>query len=160
MSSETEKYADIEDYVRLEKKYTSKIRRADSNVVSIANELTEYVVQNLGLTAIFGVSFDSQSGKKLSIDDIANDRAKLAEAVKVQAEKFDIQLPFDDKSIEDFLSSENCSWTVDYNGITFYFNPSDKSGKVDSVTVDFADYKEIFNVFCFDICPSSVLLRF
>lgn len=145
MSSETEKYADIEDYVRLEKKYASKIRRADSSVVSIANELTEYVVQNLGLTAIFGVSFDSQSGKKLSIDDIANDRAKLAEAVKVQAGKFDIQLPFDDKSIEVFLSSENCSWTVDYNGITFYFNPSGKSGKVDSVTVDFADYKEIFN---------------
>lgn len=143
--NDTESFSNDEGYIRFEKTYSSKICRADSNVVSVANEVTEYAKEDLGLTGIYGVSFDSQSGKQLSIDDVVSSRSKLAEAVKAQAEKFNINLPVKDGSLESFLGSEKVSWTIGYSGITVFFNPSNKNGNVELITVDFADNKEIFN---------------
>ena len=145
ITDDAESYSSDKGFTRFEKTYSSKICRADSNIVSIANEVTEYAEEDLGLTGIYGVSFDSKSGKQLSIDDVVNSRTKLAEAIKAQAEKFNVKLTVKADSLEAFLGSEKASWTIGYSGITLYFNPSYKKGNVELITVGFADNKELFN---------------
>ena len=123
-----------------------KVRRADSIAVSL---LEDYA--NESSRSFSGYSYDTESGKLLTLSDVVKDVSKLPETVeKKLMSRIGANEPFGETAVRDYfknVSEEDINWTLDYNGITFYFNPgavAPTNFGNQIVTVTFAEYPELF----------------
>lgn len=105
-----------------ESKYT--VQRADSLILSIREDAGSYTGGVHGNYGVLSWNFDTASGTQLELEDVLTDTTCLAEVLteKIRS-KYDFE-PFDslDEMLAEYLP-ENYTWTLGYQGITFYFSP-------------------------------------
>jgi len=138
-------YADEYSY---ESVIDANVRRADVNITSIL--YTEYTYRGgaHGSYYYYGDNFETKTGNKLALEDVVASKEKAAEAISEQLEKFWSDAGLNSSvDIEDVLNDENVySWTLDYNGITFYFMPhivANSGPGLQIVTVSNMEYPDV-----------------
>lgn len=141
----------LDDWKTYLSKHDTLIRRADSIVFSTLTDSytdTPYIED---FRSLMGSTFDSKTGKELLITDVIKDMDALADIVK---EKITSHMWTGDFHSEDILKeyfkntrAEDMYWTLDYNGVTFYFYAGSiapyEQGII-PVTLGFCEYPEIF----------------
>ena len=125
-----------------------QVRRADSVAVSIVEDYNSETDR-----AFNSLNYDTDSGKLLALSDVVTDISELPEIVeKVIMTRIGEEATFGETAIPDYFKNtpeEDITWILDYNGITFYFNPGDIAPTnfgIQTATVTFAEYSDLFNV--------------
>ena len=160
-SSVTEGYEFWGPYVSEDTMY---ITRSDDKALSAVTENYWYGGGAHGMTGYSAVNFDTQTGRRLAIEDVIPNTAALPDALAVEIFE---QYPYLettvqdmwDISMEDFLASyltpveENdmtpeFTWTLGYEGVTFYFGAYEIGSYADGnqvVVLTYNEYPELFN---------------
>jgi len=102
----------------------AKVKRADEKVVSIMFRGVN-VYGGSGEYYLYGESYDTETGKKLTLDDVVTDKSLLNDMIQEQLDTFwDVFEVYEDVDYLALLEENlQASWTVDYNGLSVYFNP-------------------------------------
>ncbi len=124
-----------------------QVRRADSVAVSIVEDYNSETDR-----AFNCLNYDTESGKLLALSDVVTDVAKLPSIVeKVIMSRIGEEEPFGETAIPDYFKNtpeEDITWILDYNGITFYFEPgavAPTNFGIQTATVTFAEQPDLFN---------------
>ncbi len=124
-----------------------QVRRADSIAVSI---LEDYGTE--GSRSFNGINYDTENGKVLALADVFVDTSKISSTVEkeILSRIGEDEATGDTAVIEYFKNTpeDSITWTLDYNGVTFYFNAGDIAPTnfgVQVVNVTFAEYPDLFN---------------
>lgn len=139
------------------------VRRADTHAVSLLNEGYYYGGGAHGFSYFETANFDTETGKALELTDVVTDVNAIPELLTAQIEKFEDmdQLYADIGEIFD-TEYETLKWTLDYHGITFYFEPyqlaSYAYGPV-IATITFAEHPELFSPAYMEV-PESYSIEF
>ncbi len=127
------------------------IRRADDVVLSILYDSYYYNGMNDGSRSFWGNNYDTQTGKAIYLPDVVTDMEGLAKAVEAKLfDDFGADVFYSDTIIEEYFrdyGSDGTHWTMEYNGITVYFDEGEIAGSgigAINVTVEFAEYPELF----------------
>lgn len=122
-------------------------RRADSVAVSIVEDYNSETDR-----AFNCLNYDTESGKLLALSDVVTDIAKLPAIVEKEVTSRIFQGDTDvETAIPDYFkntSEEDITWVLEYNGITFYFEPgavAPSNFGILVVTVTFAEHPDLFN---------------
>ena len=105
------------------------VLRADSNVISVFREHSSYWGGVHGMYAYSGVSFDTASGRELTIADVVADMDAFFGLVndKMKSQYADIYEYLSD--VEEYLAgidpadNQAIAWSIDSEGVNVYFNP-------------------------------------
>ncbi len=123
------------------------VRRADSVAVSIIEDYSSD-----GIRYIAGYNFDSESGNILTPSDVIADLSKVPSiAESIIMSRIGEADTKGETAVSEYFkntSEESLSWTLEYNGVTFWFRPGSIAPTnfgVQSVTITFKDYPELFN---------------
>ncbi len=136
------------------------LRRADGDVLSFVcctdrKNAVEWVYHDY-----MGFSFDMHTGKRIQLEDIASDKEALLDLLTSKAidaaNKFDsgfngYETEYDPEQIKNLIKQSleggGVSWTLDPQGITFYFNTFNLVARYLEVPVFFSEDKDgkIFN---------------
>ncbi len=128
-----------------------QVRRADSVVVSLLSDSYADYGFIEDFRGMWGSNYDTQTGKELLLSDVVLD---MEEIPGIVLEELNSHIWAGDfysgTAVEDYFRNtpiDSISWTLDYNGITFYFGDGDLAeigrGCV-SATVSCAKYPELF----------------
>ena len=124
-----------------------QVRRADSIAASI---LEDYYAN--GRRGFNGINYDTESGKELGLADVFIDTSKISATVEKEImSRIGEDEPAGDTAVIEYFKNtpeDSITWTLDYNGVTFYFNSGDIAPTnfgVQVVTVTFAEYPDLFN---------------
>ena len=99
-----------------------------------------------------GTNYDAQTGLELALNDVVDVNNDLADAVANELNSHQWAGDFDYRdAVQAYFANtpyDGFSWTLDYNGVTFYFADGDlekagNGGK--TATVSFTQYPELFN---------------
>ena len=122
-------------------------RRADGIAVSI---LEDYITEDS--RSFNGISYDTESGKELALADVFTDVSKISATVEKEImSRIGEDEPFGGTAVIEYFKNtpeDSITWTLDYNGVTFYFNAGDIAPTnfgVQVVTVTFAEHSDLFN---------------
>lgn len=124
-----------------------QVRRADSVAVSILEDYGKEDSRSFN-----GLNYDTESGKELGLADVFADTSKFPATVEkeIMSRIGEDESDGDTAVIEYFKNTpdDSITWTLDYNGVAFYFNPGDIAPTnfgIQVVTVTFAEYPDLFN---------------
>lgn len=124
-----------------------QVRRADSIAVSI---LEDYGTEDS--RSFNGINYDTESGKELGLADVFTGTSKIPTVVEKEImSRIGEDEPFGDTAVIEYFKNtpeDSITWTLDYDGVTFYFNPGDIAPTnygVQVATVTFAEYSDLFN---------------
>ncbi len=101
------------------------VRRADSVVTSLLHNTYTYTGGAHGYGGHVGVNYETKTGKRLALGDVVSDVSALPELIKEKLQLYwsDVEF-FNLDDVDEMIKAEDESmWTLDYNGITFYFDP-------------------------------------
>jgi len=154
-----------EAFVTYKDRVDFQVRRADSNVVSLVMDtLAEYAGMD-AYRSIYGMNYDCSSGEPLLLSDVITDKKAFIAAVEenLQGGMWTGEL-YSENAVSMFFENnmeEDISWTLDYNGVTVFFNPNsiaEKEYGMQIATVPFAKYPELFKEeYC--IVPDSYMVE-
>lgn len=104
------------------------VRRADEKVLSLLEFTASYEGGVHGMYGYFGYNFDSRTGEKLTLDRVFRNTDDLPGLIAETLRKTYPGMSFhslDESLSEDFSSGTyaDWNWTLDPNGVTFYFAP-------------------------------------
>ena len=123
-----------------------QVRRADSVAVSIVEDYNSETDR-----AFNCLNYDTESGKLLALSDVVTDMAKLPAIVEKEVISRIFQGDSDvETAIPDYFKNtpeEDITWVLEYNGITFYFEPgavAPTNFGIQIATVTFAEYPDLF----------------
>ena len=128
-----------------------QVRRADSLVVSLLAD--SYADHSLieGYRAFQGITLDSATGRELTIHDVIRKMDDVVQVIKQELNSHMWSGEFySETAVEDYFintPTDGFSWTLDYNGITFYFMPGDLCEPgfgYQTATVSFASHPDLF----------------
>lgn len=122
-----------------------RVRRADEHVVSLLFEGTSYMpyYQNREFTYCSSATFDAETGERLSLADVVNDVTILPRLIEERFDETwenwesDVYTDIGECFEEGSELSDELVWTLDYDGITFYFNADVISGGPTVATIPF-----------------------
>lgn len=124
-----------------------QVRRADSVAVSILEDYNSETDR-----AFNCLNYDTESGKLLALSDVITDTSEISEIVEnIIMNRIGEEEPFGETAVADYFvntAQEDINWTLDYNGVTIYFNAgaiAPTNFGVQTATVTFAEYPELFN---------------
>lgn len=124
-----------------------QVRRADSVAVSILEDYGKEDSRSFN-----GLNYDTESGKELGLADVFTDTSKIPATVEkeIMSRIGEDETDGDTAVIEYFKNTpdDSITWTLDYNGVAFYFNSGDIAPTnfgIQVVTVNFAEYPDLFN---------------
>ena len=124
-----------------------QVRRADRIAVSILEDYYSDYGRSFN-----GLNYDTESGNLLALSDVITDTSEISEIVEnIIMTRIGEQEPFGETAVADYFANtaqEDIDWTLDYNGVTFYFNAgaiAPTNFGVQTATVTFAEYPELFN---------------
>ena len=128
-----------------------ELRRADSVILSILKEYKTYGGGSHGYGAYMGDNIDPQTGKLLSLSDVVTDMdAFIATVLAKFSELYpDVSRETAAKVLEEMkeTGTDTVCWTMDYFGVTVYFNPYNiaaYSQGIQIVTVPFNEAQQMF----------------
>ena len=147
MAEEIEK--NRSDTVSLFDSFDVTLARADENILCLLKDISNYGGGAHGMYGFFGVNFDSQTGKQLKISDVCTDVEILKAVIKNQLKKDYPRSPFEnlDSYLNERISQDDFNFTIDYLGLSFYFNPYEIGSYAEGaflVTINFNDYPNLF----------------
>ena len=128
-----------------------QVRRADSLVVSLLAD--SYADHSLieGYRAFQGTNLDSETGRELTINDVIRNMDGVVQVIKQELNSHMWAGEFySETAVEEYFintPTDGFSWTLDYNGMTFYFMPGDLCEPGfghQTATVSFAEHPELF----------------
>lgn len=144
-------------YMQLSSSYDTYVMRADQDILSMDIYYEDYFGGAHGYYADLGHTFDTRTGKELSIYDVITDKEAFSKALKAELAK---NYAGDDGLIEnssvdddvaaffeyaDTADDENVSWTLGYDRLNICFNPysvgSYAMGSM-KVSILFAEYPD------------------
>lgn len=124
-----------------------QVRRADSVEVSF--------LENYGTDSspeFNSLNYDTESGNLLALSDVVTDVAKIPGIVeKVIMSRIGEEGSFGKTAVPDYFKNtpeDDITWILDYNGITFYFEPgviAPTNFGIQIATMTFAEYPDLFN---------------
>lgn len=124
-----------------------QVRRADSVAVSIVEDYNSETDR-----AFNCLNYDTESGEMLALSDVVTDIAKLPAIVEKKVTSRIWQGESDvETAIPDYFKNtpeEDITWVLEYNGITFYFDPgavAPTNFGIQTATVAFAEHPDLFN---------------
>lgn len=127
------------------------VRRADSAVVSFLEEETSFGGGVRSNSDYRGVTFDAAAGQRLGLTEVISDISALSEVLGQKLRKNYPEIIFSD--LGEYLDramaagGEELSWTLGYDGITFYFSPCDMASDIDTLltaSIGFMEMPELF----------------
>ncbi|MBE6707634.1 MAG: hypothetical protein E7578_00140 [Ruminococcaceae bacterium] len=128
-----------------------QLRRADSVAVSLLSDSC-LVYGNINGRYLNGTTYDTVTGETLMITDIIKDMNRIPTIVKMELTSHMWTGDFTtETAVEDYFRDtpeDSLAWTLDYNGVTFYFGNGDvaeigQHGRL-AATVSFAKYPDLF----------------
>ena len=101
------------------------MRRADSNVVSFINSFENYSGGAHGMYGWYGVNFDSETGRQLTISDVCTDAEKLIVAItkRLYADYDDRHFDNLNDTLVKLIAQDEINFVIEPRGVTFIFNP-------------------------------------
>ena len=128
-----------------------QVRRADSVVLSLLSDSYSDYGWIEDFRGMHGTNYDTQTGQELAVTDVVNINQTLAEAVASELNSHQWAGDYDYlTAVEEYFvntPTDGISWTLDYNGVTFYFGDGDLeepgNGRK-TATVSFAQHPELF----------------
>lgn len=142
-----------------------QVRRADSVVLSfLADSYADYgFIEDF--RGLWGSNYDVQTGEVLTLSDVILDMEPIPSIVLKELNSHLWAGDFySEDVVEEYfrnVTSDGISWTLDYDGVTFYFTAGDLAepgnGSM-TAKVSFAEYPELFNKKYMDV-PESYMVR-
>ncbi len=141
-----------DSFVTKESTLDVQIRRADSVVFSMLSD-SFLVHGNINDRYLNGTTYDTATGEPLMLTDVIKDMSKIPAIVKKELTSHTWTGDFSSETaVEDYFRDtpeDGIAWTLDYNGVTFYFGNLDLAeigrNRRLAATVSFAEYPELFN---------------
>ena len=106
------------------------VRRADGKAVSFLEDNGEYAGGFHGISHLAGKNFDARTGKELQLSDVFANRFAMAEALKKKLKADYPEASFMenggaglDDIIDKLVKEDSLAWTLEPEGVTFWFNP-------------------------------------
>lgn len=165
-SREINSYTDIGYTVTLSYESDSYIMRADNKYLSIARDVSTYDGGAHGMYYVGGYTYDMATGNELVLSDIVLDPKALKQPIidglnaKYEEDTF---WGLEDTLESYFIDAEAVlSWSLGYEGITFYFSPYELAAYAAgwfNVTVPFDKYPTLFNS-AFTKTPKNYVVPF
>lgn len=128
-----------------------QIRRADSTATSLLSD-SFLVYGNINDRYLNGTTYDTETGKQLMLTDVIKDMSRIPAIVKKELTSHTWTGDFiSETAVEDYFRNtpeDGLAWTLDYNGVTFYFGNGDiaeigRHGRL-AATVSFSEYPDLF----------------
>ena len=143
-----------------------QVRRADSVAVSLLTDSYADYGFIEDFRGVWGSNYDAQTGKELAISDVILDMDAIPGIVLKELNNHVwAGNPYSETVVKDYFKKaplDSISWTLDYNGVTFYFEDGDLaepgSGQLPAATVSFAEYPALFNKKYMNV-PEAYMLR-
>lgn len=142
-----------------------QVRRADSVALSfLADSYADYgFIEDF--RGLWGSNYDVQTGEVLTLSDVILDMEPIPSIVLKELNSHLWAGDFySENVVEEYFqnaTSNGISWTLDYDGVTFYFASGDLAepgnGNM-TAKVSFAEYPELFNKKYMDV-PESYMVR-
>lgn len=150
------------------------LRRADSKVLSVVEECHEYSGGAHGYSYFDCANFDVQTGEEIALEDVVTDMDSLPKILEKElTEKYPDTTFFTEPlsdALDDYINSDNplyqellkFTWTLDYEGVTFYFGSYEIASYAEGVqqaTIFYSEYPEILEEKYFKDIPSDYVLK-
>ena len=129
----------------------TQVRRADSVAVSyLTDSYADYgfIDEFRGMQ---GSNYDTQTGQQLALTDVVKDMTQIPALVQKELNShLWAGEGYSETAIQDYFNNtpeDGISWTLDYNGVTFYFGDGDitePGNGGQTATISFAEYPELF----------------
>lgn len=171
----TEGYEFYGPYVSEDEMY---ITRADDKALSAVTENYWYSGGAHGMSGYSAVNFDTQTGRILAVEDVITDTEALPNTLATEILE---QYPYLEETIqytweaglEDYLASyltpeeeyditPEFTWTLGYEGVTFYFGAYEIGSYADGnqvVVLTYNEYPELFNAEYFTSVTQDYAVR-
>lgn len=124
------------------------VQRADNHIISMRCNQSVSTGSIHPMSVVSGFNFSTETGDVLSLSDVVTDPGKIRDAVKQElAEKYADCLFEEWETLYQEIETDELAWTLDYDGLTFYFSPymlSYYAAGVLTAEVDFADEPALF----------------
>lgn len=143
-----------EDFNGFEIKEDYQIVRSDSAFTSVKSSSFVYSGGAHPNTVIDGYTYSTQDGSKIKLSDIFADEAGVINALRDRLKEDYPDAGFfnldEDIKMYKFDAGENdvrFSWTLGYNGVTFYFNQYELApyaSGIQTVTLSFREYPDLY----------------
>jgi hypothetical protein len=131
--------------------YDSKryyVQRADNRIISMRFDRESNTGAAHPMRKVTGFNISTETGDLLSLSDVVTDAGQIKEMVKKELSEQYIDYFFEEwEALFDEMKEEDLAWTLDYDGLTFYFSPyalSVYAAGVLTVDIDFADEPALF----------------
>lgn len=128
-----------------------QVRRADSVAISLLSDSWSDYGWIEDFRGMHGSNFDTATGAELKITDVIKDMDQIPAIVLQELNSHMWAGEFySEKAVADYFRdtpADGISWTLDYNGVTFYFADGDLAEPGNgrqTATVTFAQYPELF----------------
>ena len=142
-----------------------QIRRADSVAVSYLTDSYANYGFIEDFRGMWGSNYDTQTGEELLLNDVIKD---MTEVPALVTKELNSHLwageGYEETVIEDYFRNtpvDGISWTLDYNGVTFYFGDGDitePGNGGQTATISFAEYPELFEEKYMNV-PDAYMVR-
>lgn len=133
-----------------------QVRRADTEVLSLLQYSDEYTGGAHGMYWNEGKNFDVNTGEEIALEQVVTDPSRLPDLITQKLlERYSREAFFE--GYEDVVRSQfepedpnhvEPSWVLDYNGITFYYDPYELgpyASGMQEVMLAFDEYPDLFS---------------
>ncbi len=124
------------------------VQRADNHIISMRCDLSTDMGSIHPMHAVSGYNFSTETGALLTLSDVVTDTWQITEMVKKElSEKYADCLFEEWETLFDEIETDALVWTLDYEGLTFYFSPYELSyyaAGVLTADIDFAMEPALF----------------
>ena len=142
------------------------VKRADATAVSIVERGYLYQGGAHGTDGYGCFNVDTQTGNRIALNDVITDMDALPEIIATELLEVypDIAYwtPTLAETFEAYITPEiTLNWTLEYNGVTFYFGSYEVGSYADGrqqVTVLYSEYPSIFDRYYFDSVADNYVI--
>lgn len=142
------------------------IMRSDERVVSLLYYNDMYMGGAHGMYGWGGENYDPVSGEKITISDVVLDIDRFNEILKEKLLEYDAYLEEStiDTNLEAYKNrlsngEGDYNWSIDYSGITVYFNPYEMGSYAQgaqNIRIRFDEHNDLFNEY-YAVRPGSYM---
>lgn len=147
--------------VDLEDRTTRSVLRADQSYFSFLEQNESYYGGAHGGYMITGMTFDVNTGVRVTLSDLIRDADRLKEIVAKQLDEVYGDIFYEDVyQMIDAYDLDGFTWSMDASGITLYFNQYELAPYVEGMqTIELTseDYPELLEQSCFEPQEQYVL---
>lgn len=124
------------------------VQRADNHIISMRCNWSSDTGSIHPMHVVSGHNFSTETGAMLSLSEVVTDVEKIRTLVKQKlSEKYADWLFEEWESLYDETETDSFVWTMDYDGLTFYFSPYELSfyaAGVLTADINFAEEPALF----------------